>query len=59
MALLARICVLRRFPAAAYREVAFLARSVCGDRKPLCGLDPNKNCSFMNRKLTVPILKLR
>ena len=23
-------------------------------RKPLCGLDPNKNCSFMNWKRTVP-----
>jgi hypothetical protein len=39
-------------------------------RKPLClpremrsifnwgGLDPNKNCSFMNRKPTMPILQL-
>jgi hypothetical protein len=54
MALFARICVLRGFPAAAYREVAFLSRYVCGNRKPLClpremrslfnwgGLDPNK-----------------
>jgi len=55
MALFARIRVLRGFPAAAYREVAFLSRFVCGNRKPLCGLDPNKNSSFMNRKRTVSI----
>jgi len=27
-------------------------------RKPLCGLDPDKNCSFMNWKRTVSILQL-
>jgi hypothetical protein len=39
MALFARICVLRGFPAAAYRRTPH--------RKPLCGLDPDKNCSFL------------
>jgi len=33
MALFARICVLRGFPAAAYRKVAFLSRFVM-NRKP-------------------------
>ncbi len=27
-----------------------------GDRKPLCGLDQNKNCSFLNRTPIVFIL---
>ena len=53
MAFFARICVLRGFPAAAYRAYAFLSRFVCGNRKPLCGLDPDKNCSFMNWKRNV------
>ncbi len=59
MALFALIGVLRGFPAAAYRRTPH--------RKPLClpremrsifnwgGLDPDKNCSFMNWKHNVPI----
>ena len=35
------------FPAAAYRRVR-LPVPLCGDRKPLCGLDQDKNCSFLN-----------
>ena len=50
MALFARICVLRGFPAAAYRKYA--------SPKTLCGLDPDKGCSFINRKRAVPILPL-
>jgi len=40
MALFVLIGVLRGFPAAAYRRTP--------RRKPLCGLDQNKNCSFLN-----------
>jgi hypothetical protein len=43
MALFALLGVLRGFPAAAYRRTPH--------RKPLCGLDQDKNCSFMNWKL--------
>jgi len=43
MALFVLIGVFRGFPAATYRRTP---RS-----KPLCGLDQNKNCSFLNRKL--------
>ena len=42
MAFFVLIGVLRGFPAAAYRRTP--------RRKPLCGLDQNKNCSFLNRK---------
>jgi hypothetical protein len=31
---------------------------LCGDRKPLCGLDQNKNCSFLNWTPIVFILDL-
>jgi hypothetical protein len=40
MALFVLIGVLLGFPAAAYRRTP--------RRKPLCGLDQNKNCSFLN-----------
>ncbi len=40
MALFVLLCVLRGFPAAAYRRTHH--------RKPLCGLDQNKNYSFLN-----------
>ena len=40
MALFALLGVLRGFPAAAYRRMSH--------RKPLCGLDRDKNCSFLN-----------
>ena len=40
MALFALLCVLRGFPAAVYRRTPH--------RKPLCGLDQDKNCSFLN-----------
>ena len=30
---------------------------LCGDRKPLYGLDQNKNCSFLNWTPTVFIFK--
>jgi len=40
MALFALLGVLRRFPAAACRRTPH--------RKPLCALDQDKNCSFMN-----------
>ena len=40
MALFVLLGVLRGFPAAAYRRTPH--------RKPLCGLDQNKNCSFLN-----------
>jgi len=43
MALLALIGVLRGFPAAAYRRTPHC--------KPLCGLDQDKNCSFMDGHL--------
>jgi len=43
MALFVLIGVLRGFPAATYRRTP--------RRKPLCGLDQNKNYSFLNRKL--------
>jgi hypothetical protein len=46
MAIFVPIGVLRRFPAAAYRRTP--SCPVSGDRKPLCGLDQNKNCSFPN-----------
>jgi len=69
MALFPNICVLRGFSAAAYREVAFLS-CFAGTENPCAspremrsifnwgGLDPDKNSSFMNRKRTVPMLKL-
>ncbi|PLX53660.1 MAG: hypothetical protein C0611_04045, partial [Desulfobacteraceae bacterium] len=40
--------VLRGFPVAAYRRTPH--------RKPLCGLDQNKNCSFLNWTSIVFIL---
>jgi hypothetical protein len=40
MALFALLGVLRGLPAAAYRRTPH--------RKPLCGLDQDKNCSFLN-----------
>ena len=40
MALFALLGVLRGFPAAVYRRTPH--------RKPLCGLDQDKNCSFLN-----------
>ena len=40
MAIFVLLGVLRGFPAAAYRRTPH--------RKPLCGLDQNKNCSFLN-----------
>ena len=40
MALFALLGVLRRFPAVAYRRTPH--------HKPLCGLDQDKNCSFLN-----------
>jgi hypothetical protein len=40
MPLFVLIGVLRGFPVAAYRRTP--------RRKPLCGLDQNKNCSFLN-----------
>jgi len=40
MALFVLIGVLRGFPVAAYRRTPL--------RKPLCGLDQDKNCSFLN-----------
>ena len=40
MALLALIDVLRGFPVTAYRRTPY--------RKPLCGLDQDKNYSFMD-----------
>jgi len=40
MVLFALLGVLRGFPAAAYRRTSH--------RKPLCGLDRDKNCSFLN-----------
>jgi len=48
MALFVLLGVLRGFPAAAYRRTAH--------RKPLCGLDQNKNCSFPNWTPVVFIL---
>ena len=46
MALFVLLGVLRGFPAAAYRRTP--SCPVSGDRKPMCGLDQNKNCSFLN-----------
>jgi hypothetical protein len=40
MAIFVLLDVLRGFPAAAYRRTPH--------RKPLFGLDQNKNCSFLN-----------
>jgi len=48
MALFVQLCELRGFPAAAYRRTPH--------RKPLCGLDQNKNCSFLNWTPVVFIL---
>jgi hypothetical protein len=48
MALFVLLGVLRGFPAAAYRRTPH--------RKPLCGLDQNKNCSFLNWTPVVFIL---
>ena len=45
MALFVLLGVLRGFPAAAYRSTPH--------RKPLCGLDQNNNCSFLNWKLNL------
>jgi hypothetical protein len=50
MALFVLIGVLRGFPAAAYRRTPH--------RKPLCGLDQNKNCSFLKWALIMLILTL-
>ena len=49
MALFVLIGVLRGFPAATYRRTPH--------RKPLCGLDQNKNCSFLNWTPMVIILQ--
>jgi hypothetical protein len=46
MAIFILFSVLHGFPAAAYRRTP--SCPVSGDRKPLCGLDKNKNCSFLN-----------
>jgi len=54
MALFVLIGVLCGFPAAAHRRT--LPVPLCGDRKPLCGLDQNKNCSFFNWTLIVFII---
>ena len=51
MAIFVLFSVLRGFPAAAYRRTPH--------RKPLCGLDQNKNCSFLNWTPFVFILNLR
>jgi hypothetical protein len=48
MALFALLGVLRGFPAAAYESMP-----PC---KPLCGLDQDKNCSFLERTLIVTVL---
>jgi hypothetical protein len=50
MALFFLIGVLRGFPAAAYRRTP--------RRKPLCGLEQNKNCSLLNWTPIVFILNL-
>jgi len=50
MAIFVLLSVLRGFPAAAYRRTPH--------RKPLCGLDQNKNCSFLNWTPFVFILDL-
>jgi hypothetical protein len=50
MALFVLLGVLREFPAAAYRRTPRC--------KPLCGLDQNKNCSFLNWTLIVFIFDL-
>jgi len=47
MALFALLGVLRGFPAAAYGRTPH--------RKPLCGLDQDKNCSFLNWTLIVTV----
>jgi hypothetical protein len=44
MALFALLGVLRGFPAAAYKRTPH--------HKPLCGLDQDKNCSFLDWKLS-------
>ena len=49
MAIFVLLGVLRGFPAAAYRRTPH--------RKPLCGLDQNKNCSFLNWTPIVFILR--
>ena len=51
MALFVQLIVLRGFPAAAYRRTPH--------RKPLCDLDQNKNCSFLNWTPIVFILDSR
>jgi len=51
MALFVLRIVLRGFSAAAYRRTPH--------RKPLCGLDQNKNCSFLNWTPIVFILDSR
>jgi hypothetical protein len=48
MAFFVLIGVLHGFPAATYRRTP--------RRKPLCGLDQNKNCSFLNWTPAVFIL---
>ncbi len=59
MALFARICVLRGLPAAAYRKYASpktrYASPVKCEAYLTGGLDPDKNCSFMNWKRNVPL----
>gem|GEM_PF-1245480 len=50
MAIFVLIGVLRGFPAAAYRRTPH--------RKPLYGLDQNKNCSFLNWAPIVFVLDL-
>jgi len=54
MAFFVLIGVLRGFPAAAYRRTP--SCPVSGGRKPLCGLDQNKNCSFLNWTPGAPYL---
>jgi len=54
MALFVLLVVLRGFPAATYRRTT--SCPVNGDRKILCGLDQNKNCSFLNWTAIVFIL---
>jgi hypothetical protein len=51
MAIFVLLGVLRGFPVAAYRRTPH--------RKPLCGLDQNKNCSFLDWTSIVFILNFR
>ena len=45
MVLFTLLGILRGFPDAVYRPMP--SCPVNGDRKTLCGLDPDKNCSFL------------